>query len=276
MRKEMESILGVPCMLLPFSALKPWPKLLPVLCKDLKPAVDTGEFFHSAQRLQADAYTRMFNYFFIPDLHARAEEDGSARELADLVDLFQSRAALYALFFVLAGRSLEGPVGQSRSAAPVPGRPLFPQIHWRETSVSKIPQNEAVGAQNITAPAFPNPEYAALHRWPGFFASYCNSLQSLLEFPLYTDWQLSTRTLAHRLVEELPVPAELAEQRLCPGGLSEQELGSAIDGIDSLVENLVRLLLNMAVARIGLEKGSCPAGIPAAREEKFANRGRVA
>jgi hypothetical protein len=58
--------------------------------------------------------------------------------------------------------------------------------------------------------------------------------------------------------------------------LNEQELGFAIDAVESLVENLVRLLLNMAVARIGLEKGSRPAGVPAAREEKFVNRGNVA
>ena len=67
---EMEAVLGVPSMRLPFFALAAWPQFLPDLWKTLKPEVDTGDYFQAAERLQADAYTRMFNYFSIPDLHA--------------------------------------------------------------------------------------------------------------------------------------------------------------------------------------------------------------
>ena len=67
-------------------------------------------------------------------------------------------------------------------------------------------------------------------------------------------------------------------RQLRHAGLKRQDL-AAIDGImEALLQNLSGLLLNMAVARIGLEKGSNPLAPPTAPAEKatFLDPGRVA
>ena len=275
---EMEAVLGIPCMRFPLLAVQPWPKLLPSLWRSLKPSVETGEFFQSAQRLQADAYTRMFNYFCIPDLQVGLVQGGrDPGDLGDLVELFQARAALFLLFFSLAAEALEGPVGHSGSASPAPMRPLFPQTHWREEAASWQQNVRGPAGAQITSPSFTSqPEYVALQRWPAFFASYWNCLQAIASSPLYADWQISTRSLAWRLAQELPVTPTLAHQRLTIPGVAGQELDSVNRTIRRVLDNLVAVLLDMAVARIGLEKGSRPAGPPRSIQENKLNPGRVA
>ena len=61
----------------------------------------------------------------------------------------------------------------------------------------------------ITASSFSNPEYQALRRWPAFFNAYWSCLQPVLASPLYADWQQSTRSLACRLAQELPVAVDM-------------------------------------------------------------------
>ncbi len=266
-------------MQLPFVSLAPWPRFLPAVWKALKPAVDTGDYFQAAERLQADAYTRMFNYFYIPDLRARAEEDSPAksRELSDLVELFQVRAALFLLFFALEARAMGGPVGCPRSPAPAPVRPLFPKVQWQDPSLERDLNPHSEGMRAALQSSFLNPEYQALCRWPAFFDAYSSCLQPVLESPLYTDWQLSTRSLAWHLAQELPVAVELSSQHLSRAGLKQQDLSAVAEMIDLFLKNLSGLLLNMAVARIGLEKGSRPSAAPAPREKAASlDSGRVA
>jgi hypothetical protein len=268
----MEESFGVPIMRLPLSALAVSPRYLPVLWKTLKPVVETGDFFYAAQRLQADAYTRMFNYFRIPDLYAGAAGDSTQvrGELTDFVELFQARSALFLLFFSLQAQALDGSVGRSRIPAEVPARPLFPQIHWEEEEWENEEEPLAIEGRRpqlkemrrdlefaLVNPKYP--EYMVLGRWPSFFSSYRDCLKTAMASPLYADWQHSVRSLAWHLVQELPGPVELSVEHLRHAGVQERDLGALAHVSDAVMQNLSGLLLNLVVARIGLEQGSRPA-----------------
>jgi Halocarboxylic acid dehydrogenase DehI len=292
LRRDLEASFGVPPMRLPLAALAVSPRFLSALWETLKPVVESGDFFQAAQRLRADAYTRMFNYFRIPDLHAPVEGESleAGAKLIDFVELFQARSALFLLFFSLEAQALNGPVGRSQIPAAPPPRPLFPQVHWEEEEEWKEEEErlsiEARGQpvqemQPDRELALVNPEYAVLGRWPGFFRSYRDCLKTVVASPLYGDWQHSTRSLAWRLAQELPGPVQLSRWQLRRAGLAERHLGTVAHVSDTFLQNLSGLLLNMAVARIGLEQGSRPFAASAAPAERLPNSmpiepGRVA
>jgi hypothetical protein len=216
----------------------------------------------------------MFNYFQIPDFYAGTTKDISRTrsELADFVELFQSRAALFLLFFSLEAQALEGPVGRAGISLEAPARPLFPQIHWNEQEEEE-PSNrgrttQIKEMQRELAFAVVNPEYMVLCRWPDFFSAYQDCLKTVLASPLYSDWQLSTRALAWRLAQELPGPVELSAEKLSQSGVQQRDLSAIANVSDRYLDNLSGLLLNMAVARIGLEQGSRPAGASVSPAEK--------
>src|SRR5690242_16445106 len=72
--RRVEQTLGVPAIPLFLPALAAFPNFLAVMWQALHPAIETPEFFHAAQRLRADAYTRIYNYFAVPDLCERVTE----------------------------------------------------------------------------------------------------------------------------------------------------------------------------------------------------------
>ena len=77
---ELKAALGMPYVSLLYKAYAAYPKFLDLHWQAFKPVVETQEFFDLAERLRAEAYTRMHNYFRVPDLCARLTDDNGATD----------------------------------------------------------------------------------------------------------------------------------------------------------------------------------------------------
>src|SRR5437764_14786037 len=72
---EVKAALGMPYVSLLYKAYAAYPKFLDLHWQAFKPVVERQEFFDLAGRLRAEAYTRMHNYFRLPDLCVQLTEE---------------------------------------------------------------------------------------------------------------------------------------------------------------------------------------------------------
>ena len=71
---EIREALGIPHVNVIFQTFASFPEFLDLFWRALKPALETQEFFSFSERLGAEAYTRVHNYFSIPDLRRKVAE----------------------------------------------------------------------------------------------------------------------------------------------------------------------------------------------------------
>src|SRR5438105_15069055 len=90
--QQIKQALGLPHVNVIFQAFAAYPVFLELHWNAIKPVLQTQTFFDLAERLRAEAYTRMHNYFRIPDLCARVTDHsfsaGARHELTDAVEIF--------------------------------------------------------------------------------------------------------------------------------------------------------------------------------------------
>jgi Halocarboxylic acid dehydrogenase DehI len=127
--QEIKSALGVPHVNLIFQAYGAHPEFIDLMWKLLRPAVETRDFFVKADRLGAEAYTRMHNYFSIPDLctHIRQIQftTGAQHELTGVVDLFHYNNPLLLLIAALQLQAFEDGPSRPWSAETGGDHPVF-------------------------------------------------------------------------------------------------------------------------------------------------------
>src|SRR5947209_6848358 len=89
---EIKQALGLPYINPMFQALGSYPKYFRIFWDALRADLETREFFSLAQRIAAEAYTRVHNYLNVPDLSQRVNElgfsTGAQEELRDVIDLY--------------------------------------------------------------------------------------------------------------------------------------------------------------------------------------------
>ncbi len=261
--REMEEALGIPPVALFFPALGVYPGFLPVMWKRVRPTVVSREFFHAAERVRADAYTRVYNYFPVPDLGAVMTDlkfsPGAREELTDVVEMFHYRDPLLLLLFSLVAQAMEGPVGQAR-------KPSSENLHatYRtapvliDEAIAPAPIRKIYDELRRTLQLpWVNTEYAALARWPDFLSTYWNLLTSMLQSPLYGEWEYTTREVAWSLAHELPGPVELPPEQLREeGSMSDSDIASVARLTLTFIGNLSGLVLHISLAKIALEGGN--------------------
>src|SRR5262245_60986507 len=119
---DIKEALGVPLVNVIFQAYAAHPKFLELHWKAAKPVVETHEFFTLAERLRAEAYTRMHNYFAIPDLCARMTDlsfsAGARHELTDVVELFNYNNPLLLLLAAAQMQAFDKTVGTATQTRP--------------------------------------------------------------------------------------------------------------------------------------------------------------
>jgi hypothetical protein len=104
-----------------------------------------------------------------------------------------------------------------------------------------------------------NTDYRALARWPDFLRDYWALLKAMAQSPLYKEHCQAIRLSAVALVQEFPQPFELTVAQLQDAGLSDADVEAAVRITEVFVRILGGLVLNVAVAKIGLEGGSSAA-----------------
>jgi hypothetical protein len=260
--QEIKLALGLPHVNLFFQAFGPHPEFLELQWRAFRPVVSTGEFFRLAERLRAEAYTRVQNYFRVPDLCGDAQQKdfspGALHEMTGVVELFHYNNPLLLLICAAQTQALEE-VAFSDVAAALP--PNHPQFTVKPTTVpeesapapTRKLYEEIKAAMGLT---FVNTDYRAFARWPDFLAEYWRVLKPALASPLYGEHKRRMCESALSLALELPAAPDLGMEALAAAGIDDEECSAIVKTTDLFLNVLSGLVLNVAFAKIGLEGGT--------------------
>jgi len=233
-----------------------------VMWQQLRPAIATREFFSNAERLGAEAYTWMHNYFSIPDLCQQIREVhfsvGAQHELTDVVELFHYNNPLLLLIAAIQLQAFEdGPkehrTGETKAEHPVfSTRPLRITEEAAPLPIRKIYDEikRTLGLSYITT------DYQSFARWPDFLNAYWTALKPALLSPIYGESKHSLGESAMALASELPNAPHLSTEYAHEMKLSADEITTGIHITEEFLEGLSGLVLNVAFARIGLDGGN--------------------
>jgi hypothetical protein len=262
--EDIKHTLGVPQVSALFQALAAHPEFLDVFWRAVRPAVQTQQFFRLGDRLRADAYTRMHNYFQVPDLHSQDRSPESRQQVSEVVELFHYVDPLLLLFSVALMQALAKPLGQSAGETSPAEHPVFPhgpQLVTEEMAPAQIKLIYEDMKRTLDLPVL-STAYQAFASFPAFLESYWNALKPVAQSALYTESHAGVRETAWSLAREFPARMELTGDCLSDAGVSDDDIAMAVRIVDLFVGSLSRTVLNVAVAKIGLEGGSARAAAP--------------
>ena len=259
---EIKQALGLPVLRIFFPALAVYPQFLQLHWKMSRPLMQTSEFFACADRLRADAYTRAHNYLRIPDLCSSMGNSGlgagGCQELVSGLDLFHYANPLLLLLFAAQMQALEGPVGEATKSSSPASHPTFVEtpLFVAEESAPPEVRHRYEEIRRVLELPFINAEYEAMARFPDFLNRYWELLRGLQQSPVYQESQYGIREAAWNLARELPGPLELSVDQLLEAGMKQEEIASLARILDLFVKNLTGLTMNVAIAKIAVERGN--------------------
>lgn len=265
---EIKQTLGVPQVNAIFQAFAVYPAFLDLFWQTVRPAAETQPFFRLGDRLRAEAYTRVYNYFPVPDLGSAVCAQSLSGEtrlaIGETVDLFHYLDPLLLLVAAALMQSFEGPVGQPCGDGVPAEHPVFfcrPLLVGEETAP---PQTKAVYEDmkhTLRVPAL-STAYQAFARFPAFLESYWGALKPAILSPLYHLSRTGVRDTAWSLLPEFPAQVELSPGQLSEAGISDDDITAVMRIAEVFVGALSCLVMNVALAKIGLEGGNLRLGPP--------------
>ena len=260
--REVKEALGVPHVNVIFQAYAAYPEFLERLWEAAHPLVQSREFFELADRIGAEAYTRMHNYFPIPDLCAEMTARGlsaaARQELTGTVELFHYNNPPLLLLAAAQLQAFEMRVGRAGQPTPPAEHPVFPEKPVLVEEQQAPPPTRRIYDDIRRTFGLPmvNTDYRAFARWPDFLEVYWTALKAISQSPVYQESQQGVRESAWNLAAELPVPLDLSAAKLIDDGLSDEQVSDVFRITELFVRALSGLVLNVAVAKIGLEGGT--------------------
>ena len=258
--EDIKRSLGVPYVNTMFQALASHPRFFELFWNTAKPALYTQEFFICAERLGAEAYTRMANYFSVPDLRdGTAATDFGNREqpeLQEAVELYDYNYSVLLLLSAALVHAFEHPDAHVREGTPVAidSRYLKKPVLIEENVAPIKTRRIYEDIKRTLHIPFINICYMDFARWPDFLSSYWESLKPLLKTPLYEHNRLALRDSALSMASSLPKPLRLATSEMEEAGLSAPDIDSVIQLSELFLNQVSKQALNMSFARIGLEE----------------------
>ena len=253
---EIKSLLRVPQVPLLFQIYAGNGDFLARLWQALKPVLHTRAFAGSAERLSADAYTRMHNYFEIGNL--RPVADGSVpQDLARMLEIFQHQNSSLLLLLSFAAEAFDNPVGQPSTSAEQTTAEDFsfsPAVPETEMSAQTVRILEEARRQSGVGAA--PPELRALAAWPDFLGHYWQNWKRITESPLLSACENQLLQHSIELAHRLPGPVELSFATLGDSGLKEEDFSGMVRLTQHWHRALVRQLLQVSGAKIAFEGGS--------------------
>jgi hypothetical protein len=260
--QQMRGVCGVPHVSVVFQAYAAHPKFLELHWRVAKPLLETQEFFSLAERLRAEAYTRMHNYFRIPDLCAQMTDlsfsPGARNELTDVAELFHFQNPVLLLLMAAQMQAFDKAAGREGEGTRPASHPEFnekPVLVEEETASGAVKKIYDDIKRTLGVPII-NTDFRALARWPDFLREYWTVLKSLVQSPVYIESCQGIRGSGLNLAHELPEPFELTVAQLQDAGLDDADVEAAVRLTETFLKVLSGQVLNMAVAKIGLEGGN--------------------
>lgn len=273
--QEIKAALGVPHVNLFYQAYGAHPRFLELHWKLMRPAIQTREFFRFSQRLGAEAYTRVHNYFSVPDLGERIAEASvsqtAQKELSEAVELFHYNNPLLLLIAAAQFQAFEDGPGLKRASSLPPEHPAYAQPPAKISEESAPPAIRKIydDIKRTLGLSFINTDYQVFANWPEFFSFFWFSVKPFATSPLNGENQHALRESAAALANELPNAPQLTIEQMHEAGLSSEEIGAAIHITEEFLNLLSGLVLNVAFAKISLEGGSQPkAAAQAAKKDR--------
>lgn len=259
--RDMQHVLGVPHISSFFQFLGTQPKFLDRFWTAVRPIVQSEAFFACAARLRADAYTRVQSNFEIPDLKTEIARQkfspGACEELRDCIIFFCYAVPNSLLLAALLAKSLEGPAGNATVAltpAPTP-RPHKRIVLVDEDTAAPAVKGIFADIRFSTEADVIHTVYRAFARWPDFLQAYWTGTKPITLSEAFHQEENAIREDAFKITAELPGPVELKASTLTEMGMNEVEISALVRITDMFVSSLSAAMLNVSVARIGLEGG---------------------
>lgn len=220
----------------------------------VKPVVRTRAFLAAAQRLRADAYTRMHNYFEIP-----ADSFGLAAppELAATLELFHYQGGALLLLLSLAAGALDNPIGQpfvSREAGS-PQAFSFAPILVEDEAAAPGTRKVLDEARRQYGLGVVPMEFRALAAWPAFLNRHWQLWKQMTHSPILAACEHQLLLHSFELAQALPGPVELSSASLRQSGMTEEEFSGIVRFTNHWNRASATLLLQIAVAKISVEGG---------------------
>jgi hypothetical protein len=268
--EQIKQDLGLPYVSLLHQALAAYPEFFRLHWQAFRPAVSVQEFYALADRLRADAYTRAFSYFEVPDLTAGLDEN-ARNELVETTELLQYQNPLLLLIAAAQLQAFDAPIGQLVQPVHPPERRAYARVPQFRDERYASPFVRQIYEELRNAPGF-SPvtyDYCALAQWPKFFVGYSQALKAAISSPIYEGIRNGIRVTAWALGREMPYPVDLTTARLSEAGLGHEDLASIVRLTEVFVDGLSSSVLNAAWAHIALEGGNRRQGIaPETTEDK--------
>ena len=257
---EIKTALGIPYVSTMFQVFASVPAFFQLFWERARPVVETGEFFSIAERLGAEAYTRMHNYFNIPDLAWKVEKmefsAGAQGELKRAVELYHYSHPLLLELCAALTQAFENPEAPVREGTPTqPPKPREKPILVEEEDAPPETRRIYEEIKRTLGTPFLNTCYIHLGRWPDFLGEYWEALKPVLISPLFEQHCRGLRESALSLAGELPQPIQLSTSDLEETGISRDDVSDIVQTTDSFLDVLSKQTLNLEFAKIGLEGG---------------------
>lgn len=260
--EDIKQTLGLPHVNAIFQAYAAYPDFLERHWKAFKPVLQTQEFFVLAGRLRAEAYTRMHNYFPVPDFCARLREQslssGALQDLTAVVELFHYSDPPLLLLAAAQLQAFEVRIGRDATPTTPADHPVFedkPAFINEDDAPPEIRRVYEEIKRTLGLPIV-NADYRAFARYPDFLIAYWDVLKPILQSPVYSESQQGMRESAWNLVRELPARVDTTVSHLLDDGLSDDDLSDVVRITDLFLRNLSGLVLDVAVAKIAVEGGN--------------------
>ena len=260
--RAVKEALGVPHVNVIFQAYAVYPEFLERFWEAARPVVQTREFFELADRIGAEGYTRMHNYFGIPNLSAEMTARGMSgdvrQELTHTVELFHYNNPPLLLLATAQLQAFEARVGHDGKGTALPEHPVFREkpVLIEEAEAPAPTRRIYDDIRRTFGLPMVNTDYRAFARWPEFLETYWPVLKTISQSPVYQECQQGVRESAWNLARELPAPLELSASQLMDEGMSDDRVSDVFRITELFVRALSGLVLNVAVAKIGLEGGT--------------------
>lgn len=260
--EDMKDVLGVPQINIILQAYAGFPEFFKMQWQRLRPIVSSKEFFDFGNRLCADAFTRVHNYFKVPDFCSAIDRmhfsEDAKEELSEVVNLFQYYDPLLLLITSAQQQAFENPVGSGAPPVEAKSHPSYehPAILVEQEAASQEVQKLFEEVRHfLKIPIVPT-DVRAIARWPDFLRQYWVTLHPLLESPVYQQCMRSLMESAWKLAQELPGTFETTMQQISDAGVDEADAASLVRMTEAFRSALAGTLLNVSIAKIGLEGGN--------------------
>jgi len=259
---EIKHALGLPYVNPMFQALGAYPKYFKALWNALRPDLESREFFSLAQRIAAEAYTRVHNYLNVPNLSRKVEEmefsPGAQEELRDVIDLYLYNNSVLLLIAAAQMQGFENPGASARPASVPAEHPTHPECPVLVDERHAPPETRRIydDIKKTMGTPILNTSYINFGRWPDFLREYWGALKPVMLTPIYEQNRIAIRNSGLALAAELPRPLPLSPTQLEEAGVSHGDLDAVIHITDFFLEQLSKQLLNISFAKIGLEGGA--------------------